>query len=381
MKILFLSHNVAWSGSFFRGFYWGRELVKRGHSVTILATSKKNKYYFTEYILDAVIIIEGPDLFSGRLRSGWDPWSTYRRLSFISKLNFDIIHCIDSRPNTIIPSLYHSKLTKSILVLDWLDWWGRGGSIKYRGISFLEKIFEPIETFFEENFRKYANGNITISVPLKKRAIGLGVSPETITTIPFGANCESIKQLDKMICRERHGYKKHDKFIGILGTLFKSDADFLFESLNMIPENIRLIAIGNSNFSIPKSYISDGRVIQRSNLSFDTLVEYLAICDYLLLPLKDNIANKGRWPSKICDYLAAGRPIIATRVGDIVDLFKNNIGYLSNDNPQEFSKTIINAFNNKDSMLLGNNARRIAENNLSWEILTNDLEKFYDKLR
>ena len=63
-----------------------------------------------------------------------------------------------------------------------------------------------------------------------------------------------------------------------------------------------------------------------------------------------------------------------------IDLFNNNIGYLSNDNPQEFSKTIINAFNNKDSMLLGNNARRIAENNLSWEILTKDLEVFYNKL-
>ena len=45
--------------------------------------------------------------------------------------------------------------------------------------------------------------------------------------------------------------------------------------------------------------------------------------------------------SKICDYLAAGRPIIATRVGDIVDLFDNNIGYFGkNDNNKgEESKT------------------------------------------
>ena len=102
-------------------------------------------------------------------------------------------------------------LTKSILVLDWLDWWGRGGTIKYRGISFLEKIFEPIETFFEENFRKYAHGNITISVPLKNRAIGLGVFPEAITTIPFGANCEKIKPLDKNFCRNKHGINKNEK--------------------------------------------------------------------------------------------------------------------------------------------------------------------------
>ena len=132
MNILFISHNVSWSGSFFRGFYWARELVKRGHSVTILSTSKKSKYSFNEQISDGVKLLEGPDLFSGRLRSGWDPWSTYRRLSFISKLNYDIIHCIDSRPNTIIPGLYLSRLTKSILVLDWLDWWGRGGTIRYR---------------------------------------------------------------------------------------------------------------------------------------------------------------------------------------------------------------------------------------------------------
>ena len=381
LKILFISHNIAFTGSFFRGYHWGKELVKMGHDVTLLATSRKNRFKFLKYYRKGVQIIESPDLFWGRLRSGWDPWGLIQRAKFLSNKKYDIIHCIDSRPNTIIPGLYLRRKIKSMLILDWLDWWGRGGIIEHRGISFLEKPFAPIETFFEERFRKYANGNITITNSLRKRALSLGVNSETIILIPFGADVDSVKPMDKEKSRHQYGFNKNDKILGILGTLLECDSDLLFKSYELLMnkmKSLRLIAIGNSHFKIPDRLLNQGKVIQQKNLPFNTMIEYLSLCDYLLLPLKNNIANRGRWPSKISDYLAAGRPIISTRVGDIDMLFKlNNIGYQSADTPKDFSNAIIQAFTSNQNVIQGHNARKLAVNELSWSVLSNQLVNYY----
>ena len=383
LKILFISHNIAFTGSFFRGYHWGKELVKMGHDVTLIATSKTNKFNFHHYYKKGVEIVETPDLLWGHLRSGWDIWGVFRRICYLQNCKYDIIHCIDSRPNTIIPGLYLRNKNKCTLILDWLDWWGRGGTIKHRGISFLEKPFAPIETFFEERFRKYADGNITITNSLRKRALSLGVNPETIISMPFGVDVDTVKPMDKEKSRNRYGFNKNDKILGILGNLLECDSDLLFKSFELLVDKIkslRLIAIGNSQFKIPKRLLNQGKIIQQKNLPFNSMIEYLSLCDYLLLPLKNNIANRGRWPSKFSDYLAAGRPIISTRCGEIDNLFKsNNIGYQSADTPKDFSDAILKAFNSNQNKIQGQNARKLAVNELSWSILSNQLVNYYYK--
>ena len=41
LRVLMLNHNVAWRSTFYRAFYFGRELAELGHHVT-LATTKSN---------------------------------------------------------------------------------------------------------------------------------------------------------------------------------------------------------------------------------------------------------------------------------------------------------------------------------------------------
>jgi glycosyltransferase involved in cell wall biosynthesis len=78
--------------------------------------------------------------------------------------------------------------------------------------------------------------------------------------------------------------------------------------------------------------------------------------------------------------LAAGRPIISTRCGEIDNLFKsNNIGYQSADTPKDFSDAILKAFNSNQNKIQGQNARKLAVNELSWSILSNQLVNYYYK--
>jgi len=43
-----LNHNVAWRSTFFRAFFFARELVDRGHEVTLATISPTGRLSFAE---------------------------------------------------------------------------------------------------------------------------------------------------------------------------------------------------------------------------------------------------------------------------------------------------------------------------------------------
>lgn len=98
----------------------------------------------------------------------------------------------------------------------------------------------------------------------------------------------------------------------------------------------------------------------------------------MCLPLTDRAANRGRLPGKLMYYMAAGRPTVASPVGDVADLIrKYKAGLLATDSGQ-FAEAIRLLLN--DAMLreeLGRNARRAAETDLNWERRVEELEAFY----
>lgn len=334
---------------------------------------------------EGVRLVKTPDLLTGRLRSGWDPWDIINRMIYLWPRQYDLVHSVDSRPVCILPALMLKKLRKTKLVIDWLDWWGRGGTIMERSDSLAERLFSPVETFFEEGFRQFADGSVVISSALKNRALSLGVGAEHLVQIPFGADIDRLLPRDKMAARRRLGLGKGKKFLGYVGLISAKDLDLLLHAYEQLYESdnrIRLIFIGRSGVKRgdlnPK--ISDG-VRLTGEITYEALQDYIAACDVMCLPLKNTIANRGRWPSKISDYLAAGRPVAATAVGDLAALFsKAEIGVLSKDEPGDFARATQQLLARPDLEELGRNARRVAETELSWDILTDRLESLYQDI-
>jgi len=382
LRLLFLNHNVAWRAGFFRAFHWGRYLVRKGHQVTILTISENNLSGFATEEREGVRLVKTPDLLSGRLRSGWDPWDTLNRLFYLWPERFDLIHSVDCRPVCIVPALILKKLRKIKLVIDWLDWWGRGGTIAERSHSLAEAMFAPVETFFEEGFRHFADGSIVISSALKNRALALGVRADHLVQIPFGADVENFQPRERVAARRRLGLPPDQPLIGYVGSILLTDRSLLLAAFNLIHREDRrvgLALIGKCQIK-PSDFSPEVRdlVIITGGLSYEDLQDYVAACDVMLLPLKDTIANRGRWPSKIGDYLAAGRPVAACAVGDLKGLFSRDlIGVLSRDEPQDLARATLSLLARPDLDELGHNARIVAERELSWNRLTNRLEAFY----
>lgn len=386
MRILILNHNVVFNGgTFFRAYHFARHLARWGHQITLVTTSPTQRLRLREGVREGVRLVESPDLLWGRGRSGWDIWNTLRRIQYVTKEHYDFTHVFDSRPVAVLPALYHRARLRSKLVIDWADWWGRGGTNTERPGRLLNLAIAPIETFFEEAFRTRADGNTVISTALYRRALGLGVRPEVLTHLVQGSDVEKIQPLERAKAREALGIPTDAVLIGHLGVLQPRDADFLFGAFSIVRQELpecKLVLIGQHRCSLSKYRTSFDAWLETGALSHERLVHYLAACDILLLPLADTPANRGRWPSRVNDYLGVGRPVVATAVGDVAALLADErAGVVTKPQIEEFADGVLFLLRDRDlATECGRKARALAETRLAWPLVTRTLEDFYLRL-
>jgi UDP-galactopyranose mutase len=62
-------------------------------------------------------------------------------------------------------------------------------------------------------------------------------------------------------------------------------------------------------------------IVRCGQQPYDDLPSFLAACDVALVPFARNHATRAISPTKTLEYLAAGRPVVSTPVGDVVELY------------------------------------------------------------
>ena len=112
MNTLMICHKSP-SGAYTRSPAMGRQLVRKGHQVTLMLISKKERWHIHVFDWEGVKAIETPHLFINRLRYGWDAWNMIRRFIYLSKetQTHNLIHCFETRPLSISEKLAHDILS------------------------------------------------------------------------------------------------------------------------------------------------------------------------------------------------------------------------------------------------------------------------------
>jgi glycosyltransferase involved in cell wall biosynthesis len=333
----------------------------------------------TERKLDGVNLVETPDLLWGVGRTGWDPWNTLRRTVWVRKHRFDVIHTVDTRPAVSIPAWLGRKASGAVWVADWTDWWGRGGATSERDGWLVRNLIGPLEQWFEEKPRPHADGTVVISRALGQRAAELGIDKRTMLLLPPGADPSALRETSVSAARAACGLPE-GKLIGYLGNIYQRDANLLFETLRLIKTpNTRLLMVGEPGCQVAEAVQS--RVSITGRLPFDKMLDYLSACDVLALPLSDTIANRGRWPSKVNEYVAVGRPTVACDVGDVADLLRNGeIGLLVRPDAEEFAARLSELLEDPiRAHEMGKRAREVARTTYSQDAIAALLEEFYLK--
>ena len=110
----------------------------------------------------------------------------------------------------------------------------------------------------------------------------------------------------------------------------------------------------------------------------------LGASDILLMPRANNYIELANFPARLMDYIAAGRPVVSTALGEAERIVRESKGGLlavPNDSADFADKIMKLLENPKLCVQLGRNARKAAEEKFSWQIASKKLEQVYFSIK
>lgn len=380
--LLMLVQNRVGRGTYWRALGFAQELARLDYEVTLLAVAPNRRRGFSQHTLNGVHIVESPDLLP---RSGYDPWDALNRMKWVWPRPFDLIHAFETRPVNLFPALLARWRLGVPLLTDWCDWFGRGGSVEQRPNPLLRTLLRPVETFFEEYPRPRSAGTTVINTALQQKALMLGVPAERLLLLPNGANVTGIVPQNKQAMRQKLGLPEDAFILGYTGALFLADAQLMapaFDLIHAAHPQVKLLLIGYTNLAVEEMVQAKTAVLRTGPVSHQELADYVAACDAGWLPLADNAANRGRFPMKVHDFMAAGRPLIVSNVGDLGNFVQSHsLGYVTPAEPVMMAQSITDILTEPAAHTrMGLLARHVAETEYAWPVVSARLARFYERL-
>ncbi len=382
-RLLMLLYNRVGRGTYWRALGLAKELIRwHDFEVTLLAVTTGHKWGFSERQVDGVKVVESPDLLP---RSGYDLWDALNRVAWVRRRPFDLIHAFENRPVNIFPALALRRWQQIPLFSDWCDWFGRGGSVEQRSNPLLRTLLRPIETYFEEHFRPGMAGTTVINTILQQKALALGIPAERLLLLPNGADTETLRPQVRKAVRAKLGLPEDVLILGYTGTMFQEDGELMaaaFDEIHGRFPHTRLLLIGYGKIAVEDMVQERTAVLRTGPVTYQQLADYVAACDAGWLPLADNAANRGRFPMKVNDFLAAGRPLLVSDVGDLGDFVRQRaVGWAAKAEPSAMSELVCQQLAAADFDGVGRRARHIAETEFAWPVVAEKLANFYRSVR
>ena len=202
-----------------------------------------------------------------------------------------------------------------------------------------------------------------------------------IAVIPNGIDLNKVKCLSTQDVRNELGIKKDRKIILFVGVLRPiKGLPYLIKAMTIIKDkNKKLLLVGDGEErdqleDLVKKLKLEKYVTFIGKVPYDDVFKYMVVSDILVL----SSLSEGL-PNVILEAMAAGLPIVATRVGGIPDIVKDGEnGFLIDPkNPEQIAEKI-NLFLEDDKLrekISKNNKQKAKE--YSWESVIERLEKIY----
>jgi len=326
---------------------------------------------------------------SGRrllLPAAFSPWILFGMLRRVRALHPQIIHSFGHRPTASIPARFLQARRRARHVADWSDWWGGGGIAAER--SWVGRLTTgAMDGALERWSRQVADGLTVATSHLAAMARGWGVRTERIMSLPGGARVDEIRPLPQEAARRKSGIDLQDRILVHAGQS-AFDLPFTMDCFAEVARQeprAKLMVIGdNRGLSLlaARERGIQGRVMPFRQVPYSQLGELLACGDVMLLPFANRGLNLGRFPNRLGDYFAAGRPVVTNSTGDVGRLIEENaIGLAVEATPQATAQAALRVLS--DPVLaaeLGRRGREFAERRMAWPIVAREVEAFYERL-
>lgn len=126
---------------------------------------------------------------------------------------------------------------------------------------------------------------------------------------------------------------------------------------------IRLVTIGAPSIKMP------GVPLEQHDWTLESEAALIGGCHIGVMPLTDTLWERGKCGYKLIQYMACGRPVVASPIGVNIDLVGDNVGFLAaNDDAWlDAFRTLANALDYRTEM--GSAARQVVEDKYTQQII------------
>jgi glycosyltransferase involved in cell wall biosynthesis len=250
---------------------------------------------------------------------------------------------------------------------------------EFRSRGFSEIVIKILRLAEEINFC-LSDKIVCVTEGIKREIVRrYKVNEGKLMVIPNGANVELFQPLDKRECRRKLGLEENAFYVGFVGSFAPwQGLEILIEAAKRVKEQgyaqIKHILVGDGEQEPllrqkVREYKLEQEIRFTGRVAYEQVVNYMNACDVAVAPFTTKGSAALGSPLKLFEYLACGRPVIASRVDGVKEVIEEGkCGYLFEPgDAEELAKRIIQSYQERDALEeMGIRGRRLVESKYSW---------------
>ncbi|MCF7907312.1 MAG: glycosyltransferase family 4 protein [Candidatus Omnitrophica bacterium] len=300
----------------------------------------------------------------------------------------NIVHLQKCHHYSSIPTVIAAYIAAKPLHYDWDDWeekiWyescGRGLHSRFIGFSF--KVLErwlPV----------LADSTSCASKCLRNLTYKFGVKKEYIFDTPVGADLDKFKpSLNGQWVKKK--FNISSDLVLYIGQLHGAQyVDIFIKAANILSSerpDVKFMIVGEgfSEHSLKQLTYDLGlkdKVIFTGSIPYGDIPDYVNAASVCVAPFKDTEVTRCKSPLKIAEYLASGKPIVASLVGEVRNMIGGCGVLVKPGDHHSLAEGILRLVEDKELRgKLSKHARKRAERKYNWTNTADSLICAYKKI-
>lgn len=177
--------------------------------------------------------------------------------------------------------------------------------------------------------------------------------------------------------RSKHGIGNEERLCVYAGRIDEcAGAEIILGTAKLLKseENIKFMIVGEGDPQILSRFSKCDNVILTGPITQESVPEYLAAADIVLVPFPNNIPSHSISPLKLFEALAMEKPVIASTVSGIKEVVCQDFnGILTQADPKDWASAVIQLTKNYNKAKVhGKSNRKIVCEKYDWNHLAEE---------
>jgi glycosyltransferase involved in cell wall biosynthesis len=252
-----------------------------------------------------------------------------------------------------------------------------------------QRAMRGLAKLLESYNLRTARATLVTNIGLRDYALRLGAAEHSTVVMPLGVD---LRRYDPVLSgrglRSELGFAERDLVLFFMGWMYP------FSGLMEVAQDV--LQLGEESSSVKLLLVGQGelwdglealqrrgphseRIVLKGWQPFSEMPRYIAASDACLLPAQRHEAMMSIVPIKILEYMAAAKPVIATRLPGLVREFGEDHGLAFVDGPEQVLPKVLELAREGKLTRIGQQGRAFVQK-YDWNVVTDGFESYLKSL-